>query len=183
MPGHRATAGGARTRPPWDVNQYVLDVRSGNASLLATIRAIAIGMFNEYQDFSRRFVPRPLRIRGGMRLPFIAGRLQKTPDGTLDLQPGELVRIKSKQEIVSTVDVNNSNRGLSFDPEMLWYCGREARVLRRVERLIDERTGKLLRLKRPCIVLEGVTCRGDYHRCCPRADYPYWREVWLERVE
>ena len=183
MPGHRATAGGAHTRPPWDVKQYVLDVRSGNASLLATIRAIAIGMFNEYQDFSRRFVPRPLRIRGGMRLPFIDGRLEKTPDGPLDLQPGELVRIKSKEEIVSTLDVNNSNRGLSFDPEMLWYCGHEARVLRRVERLIDEPTGELLRLKRPCIVLDGVTCRGEYHRCCPRADFPYWREVWLKRVE
>jgi hypothetical protein len=169
--------------PPWDVGQYVLDVRSGNAGLLATIRAVAIGLFNEYQDLSRRFLPRPLRIRRGMRLPFIEGRLERTPDGTLGLQPGELVRIKSKQEIVSTLDVNNSNRGLSFDPEMLWYCGRKARVLRRVERLIEERTGKLLRLKRPCIVLEGVTCRGEYHRCCPRADYPYWREVWLERVE
>ena len=65
---------------------------------------------------------------------------------------------------------------------MLWYCGREARVLRRVERIVDERTGQLLRLKRACIVLEGVTCRGEYHRCCPRADYPYWREIWLERV-
>ena len=169
--------------PAWDVRQYVRDVRSGNAGLLATIRAVAIGVFNEYQDFSRRFLPRPLRIRGGMRLPFIDGRLEKTPDGTLDLQPGELVRIKSKEEIVSTLDVNNSNRGLSFDPEMLWYCGRQARVLRRVERIIDERTGQLLRLKRPCIVLEDVTCRGEYHRCCPRADYPYWREVWLERVE
>jgi hypothetical protein len=27
-----------------------------------------------------------------------------------------------------------------------------------------------------------VTCRGEYHRCCPRADYPFWREIWLERV-
>jgi hypothetical protein len=169
--------------PPWDVGQYVRDVRSGNASLLATIRALAVGVFNEYQDLSRRFLPRPLRIRGGRRLPFIDGRLERTPDGALGLQPGELVRIKSKQEIVSTLDANNGNRGLSFDPEMLWYCGRQARVLRRVERTIDERTGKLLRLKRPCIVLEGVTCRGAYHRCCPRADYPYWREVWLERVE
>jgi hypothetical protein len=168
--------------PPWDVRQYVLDVRSGNASLLATIRAVAIGIFNEYQDFSLRFLPRPLRIRGGMRLPFIDGRLGKTPDDALNLQPGELVRIKSKEQIVRTLDVNNSNRGLSFDPEMLWYCGREARVLRRVERIVDERTGKLLRLKRPCIVLEDVTCRGEYHRCCPRADYPYWREIWLERV-
>ena len=158
--------------PAWDGRQYLQDVRSGNASLLATIRAIAIGMFNEYQDFSRRFVPKPLRIRGGMRLPFIAGRLEKTPEGTLDLQPGEPVRIKSKQEIVSTLDVNNSNRGLSFDPEMLWYCGLEARVLRRVERLIDERTGELLRLKRPCIVLEGVTCRGDVPPVLPARRLP-----------
>jgi hypothetical protein len=169
--------------PPWDVGQYVRDVRSGNATLLATIRALAVGVFNEYQDLSRRFLPRPLRIRDGRRLPFIEGRLERTPEGTLDLQPGELVRVKDKEEIVATLDADNSNRGLSFDPEMLWYCGREARVLRRVERTIDERTGKLLRLKRPCIVLEGVTCRGAYHRCCPRADYPYWREIWLERVE
>jgi hypothetical protein len=169
--------------PPWDVGQYVRDVRSGNASLGATVRALAVGLFNEFQDLSRRFLPRPLRIRGGTRLPFIQGRLERTPDGNLDLQPGELVRIKSKQEIVGTLDGNNSNRGLSFDPEMLWYSGRQARVLRRVERTIDERTGELLHLKRPCIVLEGVTCRGAYHRCCPRADYPYWREIWLERVE
>jgi hypothetical protein len=35
------------------------------------------------------------------------------------------------------------------------------------------------------IVLEGAGCEGRYtdplH--CPRASYPYWREVWLERVE
>jgi hypothetical protein len=169
--------------PPWDAGQYVRDVRSRNASLLATIHAFAIGVFNEYQDLSRRFLPRPLRIRGGSRLPFIDGRPGRTPDDVLGLKPGELVRVKTKQEIVSTLDGNNSNRGLAFDPEMVWYCGREARVLRRVERIIDERTGKLLRIKRPCIVLEGVTCRGAYHRCCPRADYPYWREIWLERVE
>ncbi len=169
--------------PSWDVKQYVRDVRSGNASVGATIRAVAIGAFNEYQDFSRRFVPRPLRIRGGLRLPFIDGNLQQTPDLSLALEPGERVRIRSRQEIVSTLDANNRNRGLSFDPEMLWFCGQDATVLRRVERLIDERTGKMQQLTRACIVLEDVTCRGEYHRCCPRADFPYWREIWLERVE
>jgi hypothetical protein len=169
--------------PSWDARQYLQDVRSGNAGLLAMIRAVANGLFNEYQDFSRRFLPVPLRIRRGLRRPFIEGTLVRTPEGKLDLQPGELVRIKSKQEIISTLDANNRNRGLTFDPSMVWYCGRQARVLRRAERIIDERTGKLLRLKRPCIVLEGVTCRGEYGRCCPRADYSYWREVWLERVD
>ena len=127
--------------------------------------------------------PRPLRIRGGRRYPFIEGRLHKTPQQTLGLQPGELVRVKSREEIVATLDVNNANRGMSFDGEMLRYCGQEARVLRRVEQIIDEKTGKMLRFKNPCIVLDDVTCTGAYHRQCPRGIYPYWREIWLERVE
>jgi hypothetical protein len=115
----------------------------------------------------------------GISLPRGAAR---TPDDALDHEPGEPVRIKGKEEIVGTLDANNRSRGLSYDPEMLWYCGRQARVLQRVERIVDERAGKLLRLKRPCIVLEGVTCRGAYRRSCQRADCPYWREIWLERV-
>ena len=72
---------------------------------------------------------------------------------------------------------------MSFNVEMLKYCGRQARVLRRVEQIIDERSGKMMRFKNPCIVLEDVICTGDYHRLCPRSIYPYWREIWLERVD
>jgi hypothetical protein len=168
--------------PPWDARQYLLDVRSGNAGLLAMVRSLSVGVFNEYQDFSRRFLPRWLRIRGGKRFPFIDGTLTKTPEQTLDLQPGELVRVKRKEEIVSTLDTTNRNRGMTFDSEMLKYCGRQARVLRRVETIIDEKTGRMLHLKNPCIILENVICTSDYHRLCPRGIYPYWREIWLERV-
>jgi hypothetical protein len=34
-------------------------------------------------------------------------------------------------------------------------------------------------------VLEQVWCSGElskYRLFCPRAIYPYWREIWLERV-
>jgi hypothetical protein len=167
--------------PPWDVRQYVLDVSSGNNRVLQVIRGLCVGVFNEYQDLSRR-LPRPLRIHGGKRFPFIDGKLQKTPQETLDLQPGELVRIKSKDEIVRTLDVDNRNRGMTFDAEMLRYCGRQARVLRRVDRIVEEPTGRMMRLKNPCIILEDVVCTSAYHRLCPRAIYPYWREIWLERV-
>ena len=169
--------------PAWDARQYLQDVRSGNAGALATIRTLGIGLFNEYQDASRRLLPRPLRIRAGRRYPFIEGRLQKTPVQTLGLQPGERVRVKRREEIVATLDANNANRGMSFDGEMLRYCGQEARVLRRVERIIDEKSGRMLRFKNPCIVLDDVTCPGAYHRQCPRGIYQYWREIWLERVE
>jgi hypothetical protein len=41
----------------------------------------------------------------------------------------------------------------------------------------------MLRIKRATVILDGVICTRDYHRCCPRAVYPYWREAWLKRVE
>jgi len=28
-----------------------------------------------------------------------------------------------------------------------------------------------------------VVCKGDLHEFCPRSIYPYWREIWLKRVE
>ena len=168
---------------PWDARQYLEDVRSGNSGALATLRTVCVGLFNEYQGFSRRVLPRPLRIKDGRRYPFIEGNRKRTPFETLNLQPGELVRVKSKEEIVKTLDTHNANRGMSFDGEMVRYCGREARVLRRVEQIIDEKSGRMLHLKTPCVVLESVTCTGRYHRQCPRAIYPYWREIWLERVD
>jgi hypothetical protein len=118
----------------------------------------------------------------GRPYPFIAGTLAKTPVETLDLQPGELVQVRSQEEIMATLNKDHRNRGLLFDSEMLPYCGHLYRVLRRVYRIIDEKTGKMMNMKYPCIVLEGVVCRSDYHRLCPRAIYSYWRENWLKRV-
>jgi hypothetical protein len=167
----------------WEPWPYVMDVRSGNARPSAMLRTLCVGLFNRVQTLSKKIVPRPLLIQSGRRFPFIEGSLKKTPQQLLDLQPGELVRIKSKEEIVQTLDVHNRNRGLSFDPEMLKYCGQQARVLGRVSRLIEESTGKMLHLKNPCIILDDVVCCGDYHQQCPRGTYPYWREIWLERVQ
>ena len=118
--------------------------------------------------------------------PHIQGKLRKTPSTQLDLQPGELVEIKSKAEILETLDINNRNRGLSFDVEMMPYCGGTYRVLRRVEKILNEKTGRMLTLPNTCIILEGVVCRGCLsrnRRFCPRSIYPYWHEVWLRRVK
>ena len=32
------------------------------------------------------------------------------------------------------------------------------------------------------VILEGLTCEGICFRNCPRANYFYWREIWLRRV-
>jgi hypothetical protein len=164
------------------VDQYVTDVRTWG--LWKVVRGVGVELFNRLQILGRRYVPSRLLIAGGRPYPFIYGKLPKgeTPLATLDLVAGDMVRIKSKEDIVATLDHTNHNRGLSFDTEMLKYCGRTARVRGRVERLIDEDTGKMMRIKSDCIILEGIICTSDWHLFCTRSTYPYWREIWLERT-
>ena len=60
-----------------------------------------------------------------------------------------------------------------------------APVRTRVERFIDERTGKLLKMRTPAVILEGVYCQSLYSGqriLCPRAVFLLWRGIWLERA-
>jgi hypothetical protein len=94
--------------------------------------------------------------------------------------------VKSPDDIRETLNDKGMNRGLWFDVEMIPFCGQTFRVRRRIERLVDERDGKMIELSSDCVTLEGVVCRGERSTqrwFCPRAIHPYWRECWLERVE
>ena len=166
-----------------EVDQYVRGLQSWK--LPKILKGLVIEVFNLWQSLSKRHLPTRLLIKGGNPFPFVIGKLEKgaTPKETLDLQPGDLVRIKSKEEIVATLDRTNRNRGLTFDSELAVYCGRTARVQARVNHIIEESTGEMTDIKSDCIILEGVVCVGDYHRFCTRAIYSYWREIWLEKID
>jgi hypothetical protein len=167
-----------------DLGQYVTDVRSGNVGVGRTVGTFLVGLFNRFQGLSKKVLPRRLWIRRGLRWGFVEGRAGKrTPTATLDLQVGELVRIRSKEEILDTLNDDLLNRGMGFEEEMARYCGRTARVRARVERCLDEKTGRMLTMKSPCIILDDLVCEGVYNANCPREFVPFWREIWLERVE
>jgi hypothetical protein len=51
-----------------------------------------------------------------------------------------------------------------------------------VDQCLDERTGRLLTMKNPCIILEKTVCTGAFTSACPREYVPFWREIWLERI-
>jgi hypothetical protein len=164
-----------------DIRQYVEDVRSRNASLWFVLRTLMIEAFNVYQGRSRKWLPRWLRLRDGREFPFYGGTGTGERTPRLHLRPGEVVEVKSKDEIMATLSPENKNRGMWFDQEQLVYCGTRATVGRQVTRIIDERTGKMIKLG-DCVVLDDVVCLGKYRRACPRAVTPYWREAWLRRV-
>jgi hypothetical protein len=165
-----------------DPGLWLKDVRSGNAVARTAIASFAVPVFNRWQIISRR-LPRVLRIRSGETYPWLpvpTGEQRRVPP--CHLEPGELIDIKSQKEIESTLNQRNELRGLSFALEMIPYCGKRARVLMCVERIIDEKTGRMLKL-RDCIILEGIWCDGTFHGLCGRKIYSYWREAWLRRVE
>lgn len=185
----------------WYPAQYVRDFRSGHVSF----RRMALVGWGAFLEMGRRrldFVLLRLPKLLGRRLASrvqdwarrwklypqweIHGRLTgRTPTGTLGLAPGEWVRVKPLEEIERTLDVQNRNRGLLFDTELAQLVGREFQTLHRVERIIDEETGKMLQMKSDCWVLDQAWCSAEVSKCrlfCSRQIYSYWREIWLERV-
>jgi hypothetical protein len=178
----------------WDLRQYVEDYRSGNVGLW---RIICGGVYFLYYAISkigvggrtmRRFYDTFHPLWGGTPFPRKTGSIpdgDPTPVEMLNLQPGELVQIKSHDEILKTLNFGSRNRGLYWDAEEVPYCGKTYRVLKRVNKIIDERTGVMREMKTPCIILDSVVCESRYSECrlfCPRSIYSYWREIWLERI-
>jgi len=179
----------------WDVRQYLEDYFSGNVGLERVVSGLAYSVYYHISQAGiglgrpmRWFYDRFHRLWGGTlfpRKPGVIPKGQPTPSERLNLQPGDLVRVKSQEEILKTVDSSNQNRGMYWDAELVPYCGGTHRVLKRVTKLISERTGKMLEMKNPCIVLDSVICQARYSPCrmlCPKEMYPYWREIWLERM-
>jgi hypothetical protein len=168
--------------PLKEVTQFVEDVRTGNAGVRAVVKSILVGLFNRAQGLSKKVLPARLLFNDGRQWGNLRGTADQTPSVHIGLLPGDLVRIRSKREVAATLNADLLNRGMGFDAEMARFCGRTARVERRVEQILDERTGRMIKMRNPCIVLENVVCEGAFNVNCPRAITPYWREVWLEKV-
>ena len=157
----QATQVPAATKPLawWDVRQYFEDWSSGNVGLAGIARGFLYMGFRGLENAGiglgrplRWFYELIQRLSGGVPYPRRVGQVpagSKTPTASLNLQPGEWVRVKSYEEILATLDVNNKNRGLYFDAEMVPYCGRTFRVMRLVKRIVDEKTGRDDQLQEP----------------------------------
>lgn len=183
------------TLSPLNPMQYVADVRSGNVpfreaakflflAMLYGLRRLGFGyrLAVRIHDYAhRKIIGRPA--------PYARGTVPAgtaTPLIVEDLQIGDVVEVKPHAEILATLNARNHNRGLSFDKEMVRFCGKRFRVGDRVMRIVNEKTGKIMEFGRPSYMLEGTFCTSQYSErrlLCPRLIAPYWREAWLTKVE
>jgi hypothetical protein len=154
--------------------QYWREFRNGNFTAFRFIRLLVRGFVMEVASRLGWLKALPLHGPGA------------APPAELGLQSGDLVQIRAPNEIEDTLDEKGFNRGLSFDREMLPYCGRTVQVKDTVDRIIDEKTGRMLKIPKDSLILEGAVCSGERTpNCwfCPREIYPFWREAWVRPVD
>jgi hypothetical protein len=108
-------------------------------------------------------------------------RATSRAEETLALQPGEMVEVKSVEEVLATLDGRRRHQGLLWMTGMARYCGRRYRVYQRVERITLESNGAQRTMKNT-VLLEGVMCDGREFGGCDRSCFHFWREAWLRRI-
>jgi hypothetical protein len=100
----------------------------------------------------------------------------------LRLRVGEWVEVRSKEEILATLDERGCLDQLPFMPEMFQHCGQRFRVYKRAHKTCDtvNKTGG--RRMEDAVHLEGNRCDGSGHDGCEAACLTFWKEAWLRRV-
>lgn len=179
----------------WDPRQYWMDVRSRNHTAGYIAKLLFAGAYRRliHSGYAYRALisvyNKVQQLRGGRPYTTVVGKIprdQPTPVTPLDLQVGDWVKVKMLTDVEKTLhEGTQHNRGMLFDVEMTPFCGTRQRVKARIDRIIDERSGRMIPMKTACIELEDVYCKAicsDKRLGCPRAIPSYWREAWLERV-
>jgi hypothetical protein len=154
------------------------EIRNGDRSVAEVLKLLV----RLYWQKLRRAAGAAQRIRGSH---------ERTPSVSLGLKPGDVVRVKSRAQIVETLDREGRNRGMGICDEMTRCCGGVARVRYRVDRIIEERSGKmreihdsvtLQSMRNDETLFDECLCQGELGDC-PRGELMYWREIWLERAD
>jgi hypothetical protein len=146
--------------------------------------AVAAGNISAWGMVKRIFVWMCWKTHTKLMGQHVRGTQEKTPTEFLGLQPGEMVEVKSLQEIVATLNKNGHNRGLHFSPDQRPFCGGRYRVRSRADNFIAEGTGEMKHF-RNTVMLDDILCDSSCFAFggCYRADLLYWREIWLRRIE
>ena len=101
----------------------------------------------------------------------------------LNLRAGEWVEVRSKAEILSTLDANGWLDQMPFMPEMLQYCGKRLRVSKRAHKTCDPAIGIEGRKLERAVHLENLRCDGSAHDGCDAGCLMFWKEAWLKRAD
>src|SRR5439155_7829027 len=97
------------------------------------------------------------------------------------LSAGDWVKVRSKKEILKTLDAKGQLDGMAFMPEMFRYCGQTFQVYKRAHKTCDYSTPYPFRTRRlEDTVHLNTRCDGQAHGDCHAGCLLYWKIQWLE---
>ena len=99
------------------------------------------------------------------------------------LRPGDIVEVRSPEEILATLDEDGTLDSMPFMPEMVRYAGRRFTVTRRVDKICDTIAATGSRRMHATVYLDDLRCDGSGHGGCQAGCLIYWKEAWLRRVD
>jgi hypothetical protein len=112
-----------------------------------------------------------------------SARALPTNSKATDFRAGDLVRIRSGEDIRATLDGWGELRNCLFMEGMWQYCGTIQRVLKPLERFVDERDYGV-KQSSGIVLLEGAICQGtEMFGRCDRCCFFFWRKEWLEKID
>lgn len=150
----------------WDVRPFVRELLARELSLPDFVRILWRTVWK--------------RMGGAAPARQLVGMPGQKSRGNLNLRQGEWVRIKPIGELRKQLDENGRNCGLNFPPTMDDAIGHSYRVAFPARQIILEQTGRMVKLSNT-VALDGLLCAGVEVANCPRAEYLYCRESWLDR--
>jgi hypothetical protein len=98
------------------------------------------------------------------------------------LKTGQLVEVRSKEEILATLDQQGRLDGMPFMPQMFSYCGQRFYVYRNAHKTCDTVSGRYIGLSVEKAVHLGHRCDGLAYGGCQAGCLIFWKEAWLKRV-
>src|SRR6185369_10924177 len=101
-----------------------------------------------------------------MGVPMQTTEAVATP--SLSLRVGQLVEVRSEDEILATLDETGALEELPFMPEMARFCGRQFRVAAVAHKVCDTQSRTGMRRLNNAVNLAGAgaRCDGSAHDGC-----------------
>jgi len=99
--------------------------------------------------------------------------------------PGNIVKVKSKEEIIHSLNPMNKLDGCLFMNQMWEFCGKEFKIVKVVKNVFDERQCKIYKVPAPIYILDGLICDGkveSFKHTCDHSCYLLWHEDWIMKA-
>jgi hypothetical protein len=94
-------------------------------------------------------------------------------------QIGEIVEVRSVDEILATLDSEGKFEGVPFMPEMLPFCGGVFKVFKYADLTCTDGEPRCLT---NTVHLSELRCDGSAHHNCEAKCLIFWKEAWIKRI-